>query len=254
VIRHLCFVAGSPAISLQQLTEVVAAVRIQMERDVCALWGLVAPEVSTVSEPGAVPEGACQLLVTTTSDTKDAAGYHTIDMASGMPIGYIFTDKLEMDDITATISHEASETIVDPFVSDWAWSDTKMIHVAKEISDPVEGRTYRINGVAVSDFVVPEYFSDATPADRWVDFMKVLRGPWSIDQAAGGYISIMTKGRTGQQPPESRIHQGGACYKCSKRGHGACHPTARHYRRAMTPARPHRLALDAHPVHAVAQP
>jgi len=249
-IKQFCLVAGSPAITLAQLSEVGAALQIQLARDVCPIWGLVAPSVTAVSEPGAAPPGSTQLRLARASDVSGAAGYHTTDQ-NGMPIGYIFTDGMSLDDITSTVSHEAAEALKDPGVNNWWWSEAKKMHVADELSDPCEGRIYRINNVAMSDFVTPDYFNDASPVGHPVDFMKVLTSPWSVDTAMGGYMMVMINGQTSQIPAE-RTRPGGACPKCAKHGFDRCHPTARHVQRLLTPPRPPRLPLSAHPLHAAA--
>ncbi len=65
-------------------------------------------------------------------------------------------------------SHEIDEALVDPT------DDVRWQFGLEEVCDPVENLTYQLDGVPVSDFVFPSYFSDGSgPYDE----MGVLTGP-----------------------------------------------------------------------------
>lgn len=103
---------------------------------------------------------------------------------------------------SSTFSHEVVEALVDPATTlgymretDGVWSGSNL-----EVADPVQERAYRLDGVYVSDFVLPAYFAGAlymaaggcdpsqgvacgafvAPADAPgpYDEMGVLTAPW----------------------------------------------------------------------------
>lgn len=203
MISAIYLVALSPAISLVQMNEVAGACSLQLQRDVCPAWGFNVPTVNAVAEQGAVPAGGTSLIVARKSDVDGDAGYHTED-ATGQPIGYAFTDGQNTDGITTTISHELIEMLGDPNVNGWVWSAKLGVYVSKELADAVEGRTYRINGVAMSDFVFQGWFRDSTPPGVATDFMGAVFNPWAIDDSNGGYVQTRDgiTGKIGQLPPD----------------------------------------------------
>jgi hypothetical protein len=132
-------------------------------------------------------------------EAPDALAYHTTD-ARGRPklvIGWgvvksnggtPYTGALSL---SATLSHEVLETIIDPYVNFWADLDADH-EVALEVCDPVEGDSYEIDGVAVSNFVGPRWFSDGKGP---YDFMGRLTAPRTM--SPGGYMVLRKGGPSG---------------------------------------------------------
>ncbi len=91
-------------------------------------------------------------------DQPGALGYHSTT-STGRPILKIFPllDKQDGGDLSVTISHEVVEALVDPEGARAAqWKDGKFW--ALEAADAVEADKYAIDGVSVSNFVLPPYF------------------------------------------------------------------------------------------------
>lgn len=108
---------------------------------------------------------------------SQALGYHDVNNAE-VAVGFVFTD---LGEWTMTFSHEVLEMIVDPTVNIFvpgpdprapddptAW----LLHTY-EVCDAVERTGYDIDGVAVSNFVTPQYFSVANAPGTQNDFLGV---------------------------------------------------------------------------------
>ncbi len=80
--------------------------------------------------------------------------------------------------ISAVLSHEAFEYLVDPFCQKWAYSNGRRAFVALESCDPVQGYSYDVDGVTVSDWVLPNYFDDGAHTN--FDYLGALANPFSI--------------------------------------------------------------------------
>jgi hypothetical protein len=129
----------------------------------------------------------------------DALGYH-ID--GGKPVGYIFAkDDIEAaGEYTSTLSHELLEMIADPNVNLYAagpfrFEGRKRIgFFGLEVCDPVQENYYRIDGVRVQDFVLPEWFEEYhKKGERKMDHMGELDAPFTLSE--GGYADVFSKGR-----------------------------------------------------------
>jgi hypothetical protein len=86
------------------------------------------------------------------------------------------------------ISHEVLEILGDPYITWWADGNDGRQY-ALEVCDPVEGDAYVIDGVSVSNFVGPRYFS-AGPGPY--DWMRKLSAPFSM--SPGGYLIVRSPG------------------------------------------------------------
>lgn len=75
--------------------------------------------------------------------------------------------------------------VVNPNVSGWSDSGQGWL-VATEVCDPVQSDYYLIDGVAVSNFVTPDFFSPVVTRGDKFDHMGVLKKPFEI--ADGGYV------------------------------------------------------------------
>jgi hypothetical protein len=91
--------------------------------------------------------------------------------------------------VSAVLSHEVLEWWYDPACNDW--SDRGRSSVAKELCDPVEQDWYLIDGVAVSNYILPAWFN---PLDKVgpFDYLGKLTKPFSMTK--GGYWIEMVDG------------------------------------------------------------
>jgi hypothetical protein len=198
-MRHVTIHNQSSLVTAAQLAAIVAALQEQVTRDFYPRWGITATltPLTTPASAKTVPPASETIFVLDHSDQADALGYHEL-LQSGVPIGFAFAADAKADGatISSVLSHELLEQLVDPlaqcgvitqlgpaFGADAnAWG-----LVAQETADPVENDSYEIGSVAVSNFVLPAWFSGA---GKVFDFLRRLRAPLSLD--AGGYISYST--------------------------------------------------------------
>ena len=102
-------------------------------------------------------------------------GYHDLN-SRAIPVGFVFI--IDLDEWTTTLSHEVLELIVDPTVNifvpgpDPRDPDNTVLH-AYETCDAVERTSYEIDGVRVSNFVTPEYFTIGDEIGTRNDFLGV---------------------------------------------------------------------------------
>jgi hypothetical protein len=195
---------GSPTIVIfnrsqipdRELRKVVAAVRKQVDRDFFPLWGWRA---KLKFEPRSIPADAMQIRIGN-RDRDGLLGYHLID---GIPRTVVYTrssgGKL-LDDWPATLSHEVLEMIVDPGVNLFAdgfirdEGRRRRAFVPYEVCDPVQANAYEIDGIGVSDFVVPEWFEpERRPRSLKFSFRESVDRPFAL--APGGYIDAVVNGR-----------------------------------------------------------
>jgi hypothetical protein len=146
-------------------------------------------------------------------------GYH---IEGGKPVGYIFAkDDIEatgeFKEYTSTLSHELLEMIADPNVNLYAAgkfrvkSKSRVGFYALEVCDPVQENYYKVDGVRVQDFVLPEWFEQFHRKGAMkMDHMGVIDAPFTL--AEGGYTEVFSKGRwhslTGPQAkPKRKRHR-----------------------------------------------
>lgn len=167
-----------------------AACARQIREHVAPAYGLPSVRVSFLSAASHAPKGAWVITVLDDADQAGDLGWHTED-ASGRIYGRVFAAPCLQYGVpvSTTLSHEIVETFCDPDVDKWA--DTgRGYSVAWEACDPVEGDSYYIGDVLVSDFVTPAWYGKKSPLaslngrTRWL--IDPTIGPF--DLAIGGYV------------------------------------------------------------------
>jgi hypothetical protein len=133
----------------------------------------------------------------------DILGYHA-ENGLGVPFGFVYTaisDRLG-EPWSVTLSHEALELLGDANVNklaagpdprDPGHPDRYVLHWF-EMCDAVQSESYRIDGVAVSNFVTPLYFTIGEQDAGRNDFLsRVHRGRTlpSFGVNPGGYIGFL---------------------------------------------------------------
>jgi hypothetical protein len=133
------------------------------------------------------------------ADVDDAVGYHDKNNG-GLPYGFVFTqiaEELE-EPWSVTLSHEALELIGDPEVNVLVAGRhpkdrRKTVYFWYEMCDAVQDDRYSIDGVEVSNFVLPLYFTLAPEVGSRNDFLgrrvngKLLE---SFGFNPGGYVGF----------------------------------------------------------------
>jgi hypothetical protein len=154
------------------------------------------------------------------SDEKGDLAYHFRD---GFPVAYIFAkdamaDEDDIDGLSTTISHEILEMIADPGVNLLAAQPppgrARNVRIfSYEVCDPVEANSYKKRGVAVCDFVYPEWFEPEHEANEMqMDYLGVVSSPFQL--APGGYVDRLIHnkwktiwGPTAKKKPTASRHR-----------------------------------------------
>lgn len=171
----------------------------------------------TVVAANAVPPGHWGIVFLDDADQADAEGYHD-DTADGVPLSKVFvkTTIEAGDKVSVTASHELAEMLVDPATNLIASNEDGSMLYAYEVCDAVEETEFPVNGIAMSNFVLPSWFEGfrAGKTDQF-DYLKLCKKPFEL--LAGGYISVFKRGRWtnlfGSEPKAARFA------KEDRRGH-----------------------------------
>ena len=129
----------------------------------------------------------------------DVAGYHEKN-DRGIPYGYVFLDLAdELDEPwSATLSHETLELIGDPennlFVAGPHPKDhRRQVFHWFEMCDAVQDEQYEIDGVRVSNFLLPLYFTSGNEPGSRNDFLGQSHNGKTLESFGvnpGGYIGF----------------------------------------------------------------
>ena len=195
--RRLALVnLSSRHLSLDELSRVASALQIQCDRDFTPIWGVAAV---------VVPFG---------SSEKIPSGYWPMRLLD-KPVGGLgihldqnhhpYAEIMATSDWSVTASHEMVEMLADPYGNHFVsapdidpHSDHHRVHYLVEIADPCEVWAYSIEGVAVSDFVTPEYYNAGAEAGTSFDHLGRLKS--ALEVPRGCYISWI-------DPEDGRWHQ-----------------------------------------------
>ncbi len=171
----------------------VHSVGRQFARDIGPIWGQC-PAIEFVPKGKKASKGGVPCTISDTPDTPGAAGYH-FEGPDGIPVIKVFTFEGGLalkggEAVSVTFSHEGAELSGDAPANLWADSPDGS-DVALELCDPVEGDTYEIDGVSVSNFVYPAYFDPNAQKGEKFDFMGKLTAPFTM--TPGGYMIKRTE-------------------------------------------------------------
>ena len=161
------------------VTAAVRAVQQQIRLHVAPAWGRMPVAVTLVPCPR---PGNARIVIVDDSDQADALGYHTEDPDG--TISGIVAVRPTLDGGLApssVLSHEVIETFLDPFVDLWADGPADLSYPI-EACDAVQGDSYMIGRVEVSNFLYPGWFDQAGVGQ--CDHLQLV-SPFQI--APGGY-------------------------------------------------------------------
>jgi hypothetical protein len=178
-------------IPFSQLTRVAAALNTQANRDLAHHWPLTAT-VTAMLPSATVPVGVWPIYIVDQLSAGEG-GYHWVT-ATNQP----YAEVVHGPGWTVAASHECCEILVDPSGNrlqtarsivlsgeDQSLGFTNEAYLV-EICDPCELHGYTIDGVAVSDFVIPQYYHTGTKDGKYSYTGNIVR-PLQI--LFGGYIS-----------------------------------------------------------------
>jgi hypothetical protein len=164
----------------EELQTAIRAINRQIAEDFVPYWSMAATlrlEGRSATEPDSAQaadmRGDAVIYLWDEVDVDGALGYH-FQNNRGIPFGFVFTSIAEEigEPWSATLSHEALELIGDPETNllvigphpDPA-EDREVFHWF-EMCDAVQAETYEIDGVKVSNFVLPLYFTGTRETDE----------------------------------------------------------------------------------------
>lgn len=174
---HLTLINQSRFVNATDMTDYLKAQQTQIDRDFQPSWGGKA----TID----VLPGGWPVYLLDVTDFPGALGYHDVD-STGTPYAKVFVATSENAGVAweSVASHEVLETLGD------ANANTSVVgpdgcNWYREVGDPCEDKSYSVNGVILSDFVLPSWFS----ADGKLpfDFLDILDAPFTI--TPGGYVA-----------------------------------------------------------------
>lgn len=147
-----------------------------------AWWNTAAATLQFSSDP---PADTWQIWIVDNADVAGALGYHDFT-PGGRPISYVFA-KTALDagyGWTGVFSHELVEMLGDPYIQRCEQTGDTQFH-ALELADPVEAEQfgYEIDGIAVSDFVLPAWFNP-----------KATKGPFSFKHHCTAPLQVLDGG------------------------------------------------------------
>ncbi len=186
---HFALVSRTNRVSFAELQRIAASVDAQLKEDFFPIWQRRADIVAFAHEKD-VPLGMWRIFIEEDIGQPGALGYHTDE--HNQPVAYV-AYQADLNDLCVTVSHEALETVADPFgnrlIVALHPTQNRKVRILCEVCDPSEARTYVKLGLEVSDFYYPEWFDEKrTPGLRY-SFMGALPGPRLIIQ--GGYMSFI---------------------------------------------------------------
>jgi hypothetical protein len=195
-----------------EVLPVVRAVNRQLVEDFTPYWDQLATlrlEGKSAARPDRdkAPElrGDAIIYLWGEADVEGALGYHR-ENNSGIPCGFVFTEiAAELGEpYSVILSHEAMELIGDANANKLAAGPhpedpTRTVLHWYEMCDAVQAETYKIDGVDVSNFVLPLYFTPGEQLGGRNDFLgRAHRRPdgkqamlTSFGVNPGGYVGFM---------------------------------------------------------------
>ncbi len=162
----------------EDLQTTIRAINRQIEEDFYPYWGMKAQlrlEGRSANEPDKMQvsdmRGDAVIYLWDQTDVDNAIGYH-FQNNRGIPFGFVFTSIAQEigEPWSVTLSHEALELIGDPetnllVMGPHPVEDRWVFHWF-EMCDAVQNEKYEIDGVKLSNFVLPLYFTGTRDTDE----------------------------------------------------------------------------------------
>ena len=194
--------------------DLVAALQLYVDKYVAPVWGTPARLVKT---KGFVKKAWAMVLLDD-ADQPGALAYHDLT-PGGLPLARVFVrTTLEHNElVSVSASHELVEMLVDPAINMLSTGPDGSTMYAYESADPVEALSFKVNGIAMSDFVYPSFFEGFRKrASTRFDHMNKVKKPFEI--LAGGYQIIFKDGEWSQIFGPSKRHVQREDQRSSARG------------------------------------
>lgn len=204
IISIINLTGGS--VSDENLHTVIRAINRQITEDFEPYWSLGAElrlEGRSMNQANkqslADMRGDAVIYVQQLLDVDGALGYHDANNR-GIPFGLVSTElsKEAGEEWSVTLSHEALELIADPevnlLVAGPHPADAKRdVFHWYEMCDAVQAESYKIDDVAVSNFVLPLYFTGGEEVGGRNDFLGRAHNGATLKSFGvnpGGYVGF----------------------------------------------------------------
>lgn len=190
----------------EEVQQIIRAINRQITQDFLPHWSVGATlrleghgNVEDRQAPEELRGDAIIYLWDKAADVADAIGYHDLNN-KGLPYGFVFTEVAREvgEPWSVTLSHEALELIGDSDVNILAAgpnpnNPSQVVYFWYEMCDAVQSESYEIDAVAVSNFVLPLYFTVDAEVGSRNDFLgrrhngQLLQ---SFGVNPGGYVGF----------------------------------------------------------------
>jgi hypothetical protein len=189
----------------------IAALQKYVDEHLAPVWGTPAKLVRTTKPR---PGDWTLLFVDTAkairglrAELKKLFGKDVVDeiesvhLVRGQPVALVFVQNVLADPtvprigdkVSLAASHELAEMLVDPGNNLWC-DNGKGTFYAYEVCDAVESTLFRVNGLAMTDFLYPAYFNKIhKPKSAQLDHLKKVKRPFQI--LKGGYAPVRKAGK-----------------------------------------------------------
>ena len=180
------------------VADAAAAINIQVARDVARFWNVQA-NVRHVRNARRAPAGVWPVWLVARLAPGERDGFHRDERRQ--PYARVMANPADVAYWTRTVSHEIVEMLVDPFGNRMCHSTSIKLNGGKivngsgtfdylvEACDPCEAKAYayRIHGIAVSDFVTPQFYEPVGTRGARYSFKDAIPAPRRV--LPGGYIT-----------------------------------------------------------------
>jgi hypothetical protein len=189
--------------------KLISALQKYVDKHFAPVWGTPAKLVKATKPR----DNAWTMIFTKTVDEirnlrgKLKKEFGTVEAIEGThllkhrPVAFVFVEHVlrgskprrNRDKISAAASHELAEMLVDPGNNLWGQHGEGTLY-AYEVCDVVEEEFFRVNGLAMSDFVYPAFFEGFhKPNSVQFDHMKKVKHPFEI--LKGGFTPVRPAGK-----------------------------------------------------------
>ena len=180
----------------EEIRRGVAACSRQLVEHFCPDYSKEGVEVVFYADKTQIPAGMQTVPIADRCDEPGALAYHSVGH-DGRVTGLVGVLTCEEDGQRwePALSHEALEASFDPWGNKWFDMPDGRTEMAGEDADPVQDQTYEIDGIPVSNYVLPEWFNPYAPDGAQFDRLGSLSAPFT--RTDGGYfITRDARGKT----------------------------------------------------------
>jgi hypothetical protein len=170
--------------------KMIRALQVFVDECLAPVWHTPATLVPSRKE---LP-GAWTLVFLDDADRAETLGYHKL-LKNRLPLAKVFVrpSLKHREPVSVVASHELAEMLVDPGNSFWCLGSKRKLY-AYEVCDAVEQVQFKLDGMAMSDFLYPAYFQTIRQArSTQFDYLGKITRPFQV--LRGGFALVRTRGK-----------------------------------------------------------